>query len=250
MKRLFLLVSAALLSLNMFAGEQGDDNGFEIKLFAGFASAEKYGTKELKTNIYGHEVKGQEIILPGLHKTPTLGMALGSRWYVANPGSFGIGIQARWIDFSFTHKEWDMYEYKKGVYGAKETNNFVNVGVFGPGVVGTFYLNDKMAVDAYYNFVPTLMITKDKFEYESDFLTYKGSGFTEKEDEANFGLGISHFFGAAFRYSVFQVGVEYNIAKLKGMDWGSDDEGESTLEDLTVTKYNMNNFRVFVGFKF
>ena len=249
MKKLFLLVSAALLSFNMFAGEQGDDNGFEIKLFAGFAG-DKYGTKELSTSVYGTEVKHDLPDLPGLHKTPELGLALGSRWYIApDLGKFGIGIQARWIDFGFAHKEWNWNEYKKGSYAATQTNNFIKLGLFGPGVVGTFYLSDKMAVDAYYNIVPTLLITTDKLAYESDYLNYMGSSFVERDDEARFGLGWSHFFGAAFRYSVFQVGVEYNIAKLKEMDWGSDDE-ESTLDDITVTKYNLNNFRVFVGFKF
>ncbi|MBR5971661.1 MAG: hypothetical protein IK017_03300 [Paludibacteraceae bacterium] len=248
MKKLFLLVSAALLSFNMFAGEQGDDNGFEIKLFAGFAG-DKYGTKELSTDVYGAEVKHELPELPGMHKTPELGLALASRWYVATPAQFGIGIQARWLDFGFAHKEWDILKYKDS-YGATETNNFVNIGMFGPGVVGTFYLNDKMAVDAYYNIVPTLMITTDKYEYESEYLTYMGSNFVEKEDKANFGLGWGHYFGAAFRYNVFQVGVEYNIAKIKAMNWGDDDETDDLLDDLTVTKYNMNNFRVFVGFKF
>lgn len=245
MKKLLLLVATALLGLNAFAGEQGDDNGFGIKLFAGFAG-DKFGTVELETNIAGSSIKKEVEDLPGLHKTPSLGLALDSRWYVANPGSFGIAIDARWIDFSFAHKEWD-YIFSKKNFGTYN-NNFIKIGVTGPGVIGTYYLNDKMAVDVFYNFVPTMSIASAYQEFNSEYLE-NHTNVEDEEKDHTFGFGINHYMGAAFRYKVFQVGLEYNIAKMKAMDWGKDD-AESEIFDLYIQKYNLNNLRVFLGFKF
>lgn len=109
MEKLIFLVSAALLSINVFAGEQGNDNGFEIKLFSGFTS-DSYGTVQTITDGYNHKIKHDAPEQPGLHKTPEMGISLGNRWYIFNPGSFGLGIHARWLDFAYAHKKWDAIE--------------------------------------------------------------------------------------------------------------------------------------------
>ncbi len=244
MKKLFFLISAALLSFNMFAGEQGDDNGFEIKLFAGFSS-DKYGTLQSTDDQHGNKVKYDAPEQPGLHKTPELGFTLGNRWYLANPGKFGIGIHARWLDFAYAHKDWNTDEYKKGVYGVVEEKDYIKIGVGGPGVIGTFYINDKMAIDAYYNIVPTMVNAITNYTYNSDYLTYMGSDFVEKECYNRIYYKFSHYFGTAFRYKKFQAGLEYNIAKTEYLI-GERDEYNSPM----IAKYNMNNFRLFLGLKF
>ena len=237
MKKLFFLISAALLSFNMFAGEQGDDNGFEIKLFAGFSS-DKYGTVENIIDRYGYNVKFDTPEYPGLHKTPEMGITLCNRWYLANPGKFGVGIHARWLDLAYAHKDWNIIEYKKGIYGATEKNDFLKIGVGGPGIIGTFYLNDKMAIDAYYNIVPTMTTVFDNYTYDSDYQAYMGSNFVEYKNSTKFLFRFFHYFGAAFRYKKFQTGLEYNIGKTE------------EIINTNYMKYNMNNLRLFLGIKF
>lgn len=247
MEKIIFLVSAALLSINVFAGEQGNDNGFEIKLFSGFTS-DNYGTVQTITDGYNHKVKHDAPEQPGLHKTPEMGISLGNRWYLFNPGRFGLGIHARWLDFAYAHKDWNTIEYKKGVYGATANKDFIKLGFAGPGVIGTFYLNDKMAIDAYYNLVPTMVSITDSYDYNNDYRTHMGSDFIKNEDTTEFDFEFFHYFGATFRYKVFQIGLEYNIAKLFLADWGPD--GNENIDDYRLSKYNMNNLRLALGFKF
>ncbi len=238
MKKL-LLVVAAFFAMNAFAQEQGDDNGFGLKLGVGFGGS-SYGTVD-----YGSVIK-----IDGNPNSysPAFGLSLDNRWYVANPGKFGIAIDARWLDLSIAHfgDKTDYTEVK---------SNLVKFEMFGPGVIGTFYINDKMAADLYWNIIPSLAITGHDSKVTTPAFGNMPETVVETED-TDFALGMSNYIGAAFRFKVFQAGVEYNIAKLKYQDWGkNDDNAEDALNDWANSifgnyKQNLNNFRVFVGFKF
>ncbi len=238
MKKL-LLVVAAFFAMNAFAQEQGDDNGFGLKLGVGFGGS-SYGTVD-----YGSVIK-----IDGNTNSysPAFGLSLDNRWYVANPGKFGIAIDARWLDLSIAHfgDKTDYTEVK---------SNLVKFEMFGPGVIGTFYINDKMAADLYWNIIPSLAVTGHDSKVTTPAFGNNPETVVETED-TDFALGMSNYIGAAFRFKVFQAGVEYNIAKLKYQDWGkNDDNAEDALNDWANSifgnyKQNLNNFRVFVGFKF
>ncbi len=239
MKKL-LLVVAALFTMNAFAQEQGDDNGFGLKLFAGFGGS-SYGTVD-----YGSVIK---ISGESEYKySPAFGLSLDNRWYVANPGKFGIAIDARWLDLSIAHygEKTDLAEVK---------SNLVKFEMFGPGVIGTFYINDQMAADLYWNIIPSVAITGHDSKVTTPAFGSIPATEVESED-TDFALGMSNYIGAAFRFKVFQAGVEYNIAKLKFQDWGkSDDNADDVLNDFANSilgnyKQNLNSLRVFVGFKF
>ncbi|MEE3482896.1 MAG: hypothetical protein VZQ98_01075 [Bacteroidales bacterium] len=238
MKKL-LLVVAAFFAMNAFAQEQGDDNGFGLKLGVGFGGS-SYGTVD-----YGSVIK---IDGNSNSYSPAFGLSLDNRWYVANPGKFGIAIDARWLDLSIAHfgDKTDYTEVK---------SNLVKFEMFGPGVIGTFYINDKMAADLYWNIIPSLAVTGHDSKVTTPAFGNNPETVVETED-TDFALGMSNYIGAAFRFKVFQAGVEYNIAKLKYQDWGkNDDNAEDALNDWANSifgnyKQNLNNFRVFVGFKF
>ncbi|MBR2260991.1 MAG: hypothetical protein IJ916_04745 [Paludibacteraceae bacterium] len=238
MKKL-LLVVAAFFAMNAFAQEQGDDNGFGLKLGVGFGGS-SYGTVD-----YGSVIK---IDGNSNSYSPAFGLSLDNRWYVANPGKFGIAIDARWLDLSIAHfgDKTDYTEVK---------SNLVKFEMFGPGVIGTFYINDKMAADLYWNIIPSLAVTGHDSKVTTPAFGNNPETVVETED-TDFALGMSNYIGAAFRFKVFQAGVEYNIAKLKYQDWGkNDDNAEDVLNDWANSifgnyKQNLNNFRVFVGFKF
>ena len=225
--------------MNAFAQEQGDDNGFGLKLGVGFGGS-SYGTVD-----YGSVIK---IDGNANSYSPAFGLSLDNRWYVANPGKFGIAIDARWLDLSIAHfgDKTDYTEVK---------SNLVKFEMFGPGVIGTFYINDKMAADLYWNIIPSLAVTGHDSKVTTPAFGNNPETVVETED-TDFALGMSNYIGAAFRFKVFQAGVEYNIAKLKYQDWGkNDDNAEDALNDWANSifgnyKQNLNNFRVFVGFKF
>ena len=97
-------------------------------------------------------------------------------------------------------------------------------------------------------------------EYKEAFSSTTPEEFNEAMKDAledtSWGFGFSHFIGAAFRYKVFQAGVEYNIATLKSVDWFDDSDNdaneyvENYINTMTDTKTKFNNFRIFLGFKF
>lgn len=261
MKKLFLL-AATLLSMSVFAQEQGDDNGFGLKLHAGFCG-EKYGSVKTDVDLgFGLDADSEAEIDENRSNTPLFGMSIDNRWYVANPGNFGIAIDARWLDFGIGKSTWE----EEGVEYGKSTN--VQAGLLMPGVIGTFYLGNDMAIDAFYNVGATVSISSYESTLQNQINDAMNNAFGSlgmdvdmdlgSEDETQWGFGVSHFLGAAFRYKVFQAGFEYNIAMLKSVDWFDDEPEEDDalgamvdwVDDTVTTKTRFNNFRVFLGFKF
>lgn len=251
MKKLFLL-AAALFSMTAFAQEQGDDNGFGLKLNVGFVSSAKFGqridedTRKVIVNDYEKRTN-----------TPMFGLAMDSRWYVANPGKFGIAVDARWLDVSFGFSKC-YYEdpakiLKEDLLLLKGTT--VKADLLMPGVVGTYYLGNDMAADVFYNIGTSLAFQNFKYADDDVQKAYEDiAKFLRHDiDDVDAELGISQYLGAAFRYKVLQAGFEYNFAKLKAMDWFEEDDDETWDEkwyDNIVTHRRRNNFRIFVGFKF
>lgn len=263
MKKLFLL-AAALFSMTTasFALEQGDDNGFGIKLNVGLCG-DKFGRTEYDTDV---EINGQKIDgnnddfknpLVERSNTPMFGLGLDSRWYVATPGNFGIAISARWVDFALGKSKIGyndpLGKLSNDVDVLKGTT--IKADVLMPGVIGTYYLGNDMAIDAYYSLGVGLGFQTFKLADENLDAAYQAvaSKLGFDIDDTDFELGLSQYLGAAFRYKVFQAGVEFNFAKLKSMDWFEGDDDEEVLGNFfgdLVTRTRRNTLRIFIGFKF
>lgn len=237
MKKLFLLV-ATLFSMSVFAQEQGDDNGFGLKLHAGICGS-SYGAQKVEVDLGPLSGDSEWKKDENRSNKPLFGASIDNRWYVANPGNFGIAIDARWLDIAVGKSKWE----KEGVEYLNSTN--AQVGLLMPGVIGTFYLGNEMAIDAFYNVGPTVAISA--VESSLDNAIY------DSLEDTDWGFGLSHFLGAAFRFKVFQAGVEYNIAPLKSVTWFDDEEDDSVedaFNNVAETKTKFNNLRIFLGFKF
>lgn len=252
----FLLSIAALFSMATasYAIDQDDDNGFGLKLTVGICG-DKFGDREFADDvtINGVPVEGNDddLKVPGMERknTPLFGLSMDNRWYVAQPGKFGIGITARWLDMSFGKS-------KIALNGVDMLNGTtVKADFLMPGIVGTYYMNDDMAIDAFISVGPSLTFQTMHMEdenLEKQIKPFASSlGFDIDDTDAEF--GASYYFGAAFRYKVFQAGIEYNYAKLTSMDWFEEDDDDDYFSNFlgdVVTTYRRNNFRIFVGFKF
>jgi hypothetical protein len=236
MKKLFLL-AATLFSMTAFAQEQGEDNGFGLKIHAGICGS-SYGAQKVEATILGVSNESDWKKDENRSNKPLFGASMDNRWYVANPGNFGIAIDARWLDIAIGKSKWE----KDGKEYLNSTN--VQVGFSMPGVVGTFYMDNDMAIDAFYNLGPTLAVSST--ESTLDNAVY------DAMEDTKWGFGFSHFLGAAFRYKVFQVGAEYNFAHLKSVTWFEDDEDpvNNTVNSISETKTKFDNLRIFLGFKF
>ncbi len=258
MKKLLVLALSLMTGFSAFAGPQGEDNGFGLKLFAGL-HGDKYG----QVDVSGLWSAALDAAIETPKASPALGFAIDNRWYVANPGDFGIAINARWLDFSFsrlksenTVPEWNSKTHKNQNVTYTETEKYFDISALGGGVIGTYYLDDQMAIDVFYNILPNVMFISND----------PGTG---ADSEASFAFGASHRIGAAYRFKVFQAGFELKIGKLKCQDWGKDDEPKVSDDDDydysdiyneavdsfnsafgETQKINTNNFRIFLGFKF
>lgn len=261
MKKLLVLALSLMTGFSAFAGPQGEDNGFGLKLFVGL-HGEKYGQADV-SGAWSLALSALDEVVETPKASPALGFAIDNRWYVANPGDFGIAINARWLDFSFsrlksenTVPEWNSKTHKTQNVTYTETEKYFDISALGGGVIGTYYLDDQMAIDVFYNILPNVMFISND----------PGTG---ADSEASFAFGASHRIGAAYRFKVFQAGFELKIGKLKCQDWGKDDEPKvsddddydySDIYDEAVDsfnsvfgetqKINTNNFRIFLGFKF
>ena len=214
MKKVFLLL-AALVSMNAFALEPGDDNGFGIRLGLELPGS-GYGTPKI-----------DGIDSPDMSSIG-FGVALDNRWYVWHNDMFGAAINARWIDFSYAKGSFET-EY---VGSSKKTFTTdvksISVDICSPGAMFTYYPADNMAVDLSYNIAPSVLMTTDSMDGE--------------DESTSVAFGASHIIGAGFRYSVFHGGVEYKLGKL----------GVLSADDETLEAFDLqtNKVRVYLGFKF
>jgi hypothetical protein len=79
------------------------------------------------------------------------------------------------------------------------------LGEFGP--IACFGINKKMAIETYYNIRPSLMMSSV-------------TGFNISNDlEDKGGVGLSHVFGCAFRYSFLSAGIEYVYGHIPDLDY-------------------------------
>lgn len=267
MKKLFLIAICLFSVLTVNAGSQGEDNGLDLKLQVGF-HGQKFGFSDVDLAKFSF-LKSD---YPFKNATPTFGFSLDSRWYFFNPGSAGIALNVRWVDFAFANCVSKMnlvHEVKTNVsshtmelpYTATTKSQFYDLSLCGLGPMGTWYFNYKMAVDLYYTVMPNVFLCsvgKPELASDSDYFKdyYMKIMEQQADDRINtFSFGVSHRIGGVFRYKVFQTGVEAKFGKLKSMDWGKDannslSEIDQMFKTLSDGKIKTGTFRVFIGFKF
>ncbi len=224
-KSLLALATVLGFAFNASAqGGPGEDNGLGLRLNVGIPMG-NYGINQYVPFFgdmeYDYPVSGV-----------SFGLTLDNRWYVWHNDKFGAAIQARWLDANFMTGELGVdIPFVENETLAELTN--IEGGLLGAGPMFTWYLNDDMAIDAYYNFMPSVVYSMMKDPDAED---------DDEGSESNMlGFGLAHHIGAAFRYKIFQAGLEYRIGKFEIED-----------VDLSSNKMDasMNSFRINLGFKF
>ena len=220
-KSLLALATVLGFAFNASAqGGPGEDNGLGLRLNFGFPA----GTTTLSENGWPeyYTVDGVQF-----------GLSLDNRWYVWHNDKVGIAVQGRWLDANFLSGELGFDVPFFGSVGPTIDLTEISGGILGVGPLFTWYLNDDMAIDAYYNVMPAVNYSK---------ITMNGE-YDDKETENNFwGIGVTHHVGAAFRWKVLQAGLEYRIGKINGME-------EFDFDNLEMDA-SMNSFRLNLGVKF
>lgn len=168
----------------------------------------------------------------GWNAPMTFGVQIGNRWYIMPEKDYGFGIMINWLDFSLGKKEVeadDDYTY----YSTLAT---VSLLEFGP--IGTYALDDDMAIDAYYNIKPNAFYPGGLDEPK-----------TGNDDDLLWGYlatTVSHSFGVAFRYDILSFGLEMNFGKMKGVYLDSYDGYDKSMKEKLPTSV----LKINLGVKF
>lgn len=225
MKKTFLALATLLgLISNATAATPGEDNGLGIRLNVGISGGDY--SQEYTDDHYSPAMT-PEALYPV--SGTSFGLILDNRWYVWHNNKLGAAIQARWLDANIMLGELANFKPYNDTKYVDMTN--IEGGILGVGPMFTFYLNNDMAIDAYYNIMPTYIHSSMQMDERYEFVQeYKFHGF-----------GVTHHIGAAFRWKVLQAGLEYRIGTI-GME-------ESEYEGFEMDA-SMNSFRVNLGVKF
>ena len=210
---LFLIVLIGAITSNAWAQKTPAlKNGFSIKAQLGFPSKDFGWTDEVLDDF-------KEDYKYGI----TYGLQVGNQWYFYTQESLGIGLMVNWIDVSGATKEitTDLGTLDRAT---------LDVGLVEFGPVFTIAVDDPMAIDIYYNLRPTAMSTAYKFD--------------DEDGEAYGGFGVTHAFGAGFRFKLLYAGVEYVTGSVKVSQDSTDEE--MWKDD----KMKADCFRIVAGVKF
>jgi hypothetical protein len=221
MKKNILLIAIFLLvgiTTSSFAQKDRTlSNGFSVNLILGFPS-----------NTYG--VQSDSKIDDQYTIGSIWGIQIGNRWYFKPKEKYGFGLMVNWADFAIGVKSGT----ESGGDWARVAMDFSFLEV---GPIGTVKLADNLALDAYYNLRPTVLLSSSVF-------TSSGS---EDETYAYVGVGVSHAIGAAVRYKIFNFGMEYTLGSINSKGTYSGSSDNVTLDDQ---KNMVNSFRLKFGLKF
>lgn len=183
-------------------------NGFSIIGQVGFPSDE-FGTSEPVDSEFAYGV--------------SWGLQIGNRWYFSPQEKYGFGLMVNWVDVTWVRKNTET------TFGKIERAT-LDIGVGEVGPVGTYAFSEALALDAYYNLRPTIMSTA----YQIDNDDSEGYG----------GFGVTHAFGAGFRYNMLFFGLEYVVGTVKVTQETTD------IEIMLDEKIKADCFRILFGLKF
>lgn len=217
MKKLIILIVIILstgISCSSFAQKDRKlSNGFSINLVTGFPSS-----------VYGSPNDSQ---LDAAEKLGGIwGLKIGNRWYFSPKEKYGFGLMVNWFDFTIALQS-------DPINTGNSTNAIADVSFLQFGPVGTYNATENIALDGYFHFRPTVF---QNLVMQSSGDTY---GYA--------GLGFSYALGAAFRYKILNVGIEYVFG---GINTSYIETGSSSGTDPTDSyKLMTNSFRILLGVK-
>jgi hypothetical protein len=153
------------------------------------------------------------------------GLQVGNRGYLKRFGEGGFALMTNWFSYNMSIKNTET------IKSTTIEMTFIEIGA-----MYSHPLNDDMAIDGYYNLEPTLI----------------GTATVNKKDDGQSlaGFGVGHVLGAAFRYKVFNLGLEYHLGSITGTYAGIGSINDADLITLGKTKVSTSLIKIVLGVKF
>ncbi len=157
------------------------------------------------------------------------GFQIGNRWYLKRFDKSGVALMVNWINYNQTTKT-------EGAGLSEITAATIDMTFLELGLAYSHLLNDKLALDGYYNLEPTVI----------------GSALVDSQDNGVgiAGVGFGHALGAALRYKFINVGLEYHFGGITGAYSGVGDVSDDEFDLIGDTKLSTSSLKLVFGIKF
>ncbi len=230
-KNILFLIFAILFSNLAYGQKENKDRALKNGLFINTSMSLNSSNLGMKmTHNYNWE------------KLSYIDLQFGHRWYIKPQKKWGLGLQTTWFEFTFADFQaivvddanFDFYD-KFNMKEATREERMATIKLLSLGPVGTFAFTPNLAIDGYYNVLPT-------------FVKANPSGMDEQ-----FGFGFSHVIGFGFRFGVFNIGVDYEFGKIKTLEnfiSNAVEKIDNTHLKSNVGKINMDLLKLKLGVKF
>ena len=217
----FALLSLMMLPCKSQSQNRMLENGFSVKFSFGFPPSQ-----------YGFD--GDLPFPEGLELSNTYGLEIGNQWYFYNENNIGIGLDVNWFDVSYGKA--NIFDFDLGdIDRITVEGSFLE---FGP--VGTFAINDILAVEGYYNLRPSYIAS---FYYETSYNMWNAEDYVLLRD-----FSFLHGLGIGIRLKFLYVGYEYTLGSFDGeIDAGGEFEEAELYEKQ---KMDATNSKLIIGFQF
>jgi len=211
-----VVISLFLISYQSQAQQRMLNNGFSLKFSFGFPPS-----------TYGFD--GDLPLPEDLLVENTYGLEVGNQWYFYTGERFGIGLDVNWVDLTYAREK----AYNPTLGYANRITAEGSFLEFGP--VGTFAINDIIALEGYYNLRPTYMATY-YYENSDDYVLIWDFGFL-------------HGVGLGLRVKFLYLGYEYAFGSIEGKLSGG---GEYEDIDMLYGNQEMDATysKIIIGFNF
>lgn len=240
MRTLLIICLCLLFSLGTYAEENKSTHELGLKVFVGIPKA-GYGALIESYVPYVNE----PCLYPDV--SPVFGLSLDSRWYLTKPSKCRFAINARWGDVSYSYYNGSFLQYQMPptlgdyVVSNKYWISIIDISTLGVGPLGSFFFNDNMALDVFYNVAPNILILREDVS-DNYSLAY---------NKHTFALGVAHYVGLSFSYKILQVGSELKLGTPVFQNWGERNADNYDYNaQLGYSKFRATNLRFFVGVKF
>jgi hypothetical protein len=156
-------------------------------------------------------------------------LELGHNFMFYKTDQIGIGMNVSWFTFGLSSIK-SSYKLRNETEYRKTSSVYLSFLKLGP--MATYALNDKMAIDAFFDFSPTVYFGTESYSYSTSI----------KSSSNAFVLsGVTLSPGAKFRYKKLCVGVEIQFGKLAYVN--TDNSALNSKADYFAP-------RAMLGFKF
>ncbi|MDB4754952.1 hypothetical protein OAF80_00720 [bacterium] len=164
------------------------------------------------------------------------GLEIGNMFRLTDFEPMAIGLRLTWLDFGFAGYKASSDYSQYNIKGFMADIRAIKIGPY-----FTYALTDQMALDAFYQVAPTMLIGGFAGQYTDENDDVQTVGYPVLQ------YGLTHEIGVTYRFDILCIGIGYGMGNLRTI------ERPIPVEEDTYSidgRAYVNTFRMMVGMKF